>query len=415
MLSDPFQTHGPAAPRDASARLTPDIELAASQGILSWWYKLAVPRVSSAQPSLTERELLRRGRLAATLILAILVLGIINIPVAALNPSKAELYGDIAGIIGCLVALALNRNGSVALASILLAVLLDAGFAGIILAAPGGLSVPNLLLAPLMALAELIAVSLLAPWTVFLVAVINSVFILVVILEWPTDPTVQNLLNKPGAASLIISPPITLYLIVALVTYLWVRGATNALIARDRAEELATLEHAVAEQRRDLEVGMRQMHDTLVRVANGDYSARAPIGQDNILWQLSASLNTMIARQQKVSDAQYQIQRASGEVGRLAEAIRQARAGRPPLWPAETGTIIDPLIRELAGPRAQPAGPGPLPGPSPMQALPPGWDATYTAPQQIPDGYPQLPPGRASSPYDAGYSDQGGPPPRREW
>ena len=128
------------------------------------------PRVSSAQPSLTERELLRRGRLAATLILAILVLGIINIPVAALNPSKAELYGDIAGIIGCLVALALNRNGSVALASILLAVLLDAGFAGIILAAPGGLSVPNLLLAPLMALAELIAVSLLAPWTVFLVA-----------------------------------------------------------------------------------------------------------------------------------------------------------------------------------------------------------------------------------------------------
>ena len=69
------------------------------------------------------------------------------------------------------------------------------------------------------------------------------------------------------------------------------------------------------------------MHDTLVRVANGDFSARAPLTQDNVLWQLSASLNTMIARQQKVSDAHYQLQRASGEVGRLADAIRQARAG----------------------------------------------------------------------------------------
>ena len=329
MLPDPFQTYGPATPFGASARQTPDIELAAGQGVLGRWYKFAAPRVNSARPSLTERELLRRGRLAATLILAILVLGIINIPVAALNPSKTELYGDLAGIAGCLVALALNRNGSVALASILLAVLLDAGFAGIILAAPGGLSVPNLLLAPLMALAELIAVSLLAPWTVFLVALINSVFILVVILEWPTDATVQSLLNQPGAASLIISPPITLYLIVALVTYLWVRGATSALIARDRAEELASLEHAVAEQRRDLEVGMRQMHDTLVRVANGDFSARAPLTQDNVLWQLSASLNTMIARQQKVSDAHYQLQRASGEVGRLGGRHSPGARGAP--------------------------------------------------------------------------------------
>jgi hypothetical protein len=399
------------------------VELAAGQGALGWWYRLAAPRLTSSRPSLAERELLRRGRLAATLILAILALGIINLPVAALNPSKSELYGDIVGIIGCVVALALNRSGSVAFASLLLAALLGAGFAGIILAAPGGLSVPNLLLMPLLALTELIAVSLLAPWTVFLVAAINSVFVLWVILEWPTDATVHSQLNQPGAASLIIAPPITLYLIVALVTYLWVRGATSALIARDRAEELATLEHAVAEQRRNLEIGMRQMHDTLVRVANGDYSARAPIGQENVLWQLSASLNTMIARQQKVSDAEYQLQRTSAEVMRLIEAVRQARAGRPPLWPAETGTIVDPLVRELAGPRQQPTSPGPLPGPGPMPALPAGWDAPYAAPQQAPDTFPPLPrpsggspynPSGGSSPFDTSYPDLGPQDLRRE-
>ncbi len=413
MLPDPLQTYGPATSRGAGARLTPDIELTAGQGILGWWYRIAAPRVTAARPSLAERELLRRGRLAATLILAILVLGLINIPVAANNPSMTELYGDIVGIVGCVVAVALNRSGYVAMASLLLAALLAGGFAGIILTASSGLTVPNLLLMPLLALDELIAVSLLAPWTVFLFALVNSAFVLVVILEWPTDATIHSLLNQPGAASLIISPPITLYLIVALVTYLWVRGATSALVARDRAEEIAALEHSVADQRRNLEVGMRQLHDTLVRVANGDFSARAPVSQDNVLWQLSASLNTMIARQQKVSDAHYQLQRASGEVSRLVEAVRQARAGRPPLWPAETGTVVDPLIRELAG-RAQPTNPGPLPGPGPIPALPPGWDATFTAPHQIPDAYPPLPQERPSSPFDMGYPDQGGQAPRRE-
>ncbi len=437
MLPNPYQTSRQTASRDANARLTPDIELAGGQGILSWFYRLAAPRITSERPTLGERELLRRGRLAALLIIAILILGIINLPIAATNPSLTELYGDIAGIVGCVIALALNRSGYVAPASLLLALLLAGGFAGIILTAPGGVSVPNLLLMPLLTLDELIAVSLLPSWTVFLFALLNSAFVLVVILEWPTDATIHMLLNESGAAGLIISPPITLYLIVAFVTFLWVRGATSALIARDRAEEFAALEHAVAEQRRNLEVGIRQIHDTLVRVANGDYSARAPIAQDSILWQLGASLNTMIARQQKIGDAQYQIQRAQAEVARLVEAIAQARAGRPPLWPAEMGTIIDPLIRALAGPRPQtinsnvlpglPGISGEKPGAGSIPALPPGafpqevfppemfppgwdqtgWDQTLPGPRQVPDSGGYRAPERSSTPFDTDYPDLG--------
>ncbi|HEX9036497.1 MAG TPA: hypothetical protein VF808_05850 [Ktedonobacterales bacterium] len=453
MSRDPYMTTGPFPPDQPGSGLTPDVEIAANQGVLRWWYRIAAPTITSPRPTLAEREILRRGRLAATLILAILVLGVINIPVAANNPSPSELYGDIGGLVGCLLALFLNRRGAVTAASVLLATLLEVGFAGIILGAPTGLTVPDLLLMPLLALTELIAVSLLAPWTVFLAAIINSAFVLVVILDWPTDSTIHMLLNEPGAASLIISPPITLYLIVALVTYLWVRGATLALVARDRAEELASLEHAVAEQRRNVEIGMRQMHDTLVRVANGDYTARAPVAQDNTLWQLSASLNTMIARQQKVSDAQYQLQRASNEVTRLVEAVRQAKAGRPPLWPAEIGTILDPLIREFAGPRAPAAFPGPAPGmgsafpsipglgllpgqgpmlpgqgqtfpqapgpmpgqpPSPITGFPPGWDAAPTAPHPTPDAYPSPASDRPSAPLDPGYPDLGDPYSRRD-
>jgi hypothetical protein len=441
LFSDPSQARGANA-FDARFQRTPDIELASSGGALRWLYAIGAPRVTSAHPTWKERELLRRGRLAATLITAILVLGIIGLPIGAFNPSKTAVLGDALGVLGCVIALALNRSGAVAAASILLAALLNVGFAGIMLTSAGGLSVYNLLLAPLLTTAELIAVSLLVPWSVFLVALLNSLFLTFVIFNMPTDPTVHAIVSAPGGSSLILGPLISLYMMVALVTFLWVRGANDALTARDRAEELAQLEHAVAEQRRSLEVGMRQMHDTLVRVANGDYTARAPMDRNNVLWQLSASLNTMIARQQKVGDAQYLLQRTAAEVARLTEAVREARLGRPPLWPAETGTLLDPLIRELAGPRppsVNPSmlpgsgqyggiasipglgmipgltdggipGPNAIPGPGPAPQLPPGWEGPFhTEPRLRPDSLPLYPPTRGAPPPDQGYPDQGYP------
>src|SRR5690349_22119005 len=36
-----------------------------------------------------------------------------------------------------------------------------------------------------------------------------------------------------------------------------------------------------------------------VRAANGDYTARAPLGQDNLLWQIASSLNNLLSRLQR--------------------------------------------------------------------------------------------------------------------
>jgi len=51
----------------------------------------------------------------------------------------------------------------------------------------------------------------------------------------------------------------------------------EALVRADRAETVAALEHALLEQKRDLELGIQQILQTHVTIANGNLDARAPL------------------------------------------------------------------------------------------------------------------------------------------
>jgi hypothetical protein len=207
---------------------------------------------------------------------------------------------------------------------------------------------------------------------------------------------VKASIGQYGVAALI-DRPIALQIIVAVVAFLWVRGTDEAIRRADRAEELAALEHAVAEQRRQLEVGAQQILETHVRVANGDFAARAPVVQDNILWQVAASLNNLLARLQKSAQSDHQLRRTEDELRRLAGAIDDAQAGRRPIWPAPTGTAADLIIERITG-RSRPAQPAPLMGPSPQlspqtsrhfPAQPPFSQSPW--PPQMPPSAPSMP------------------------
>jgi hypothetical protein len=87
-----------------------------------------------------------------------------------------------------------------------------------------------------------------------------------------------------------------------------------------------------------------------VRVANGDFNARAPLNPDNVLFQIASSLNTLLNRLGRASQAEHVLQRTIAEVGRLRDSLLAARAGRQPLWPAPSGTPVDGLIEVLAMP-----------------------------------------------------------------
>jgi hypothetical protein len=189
-----------------------------------------------------------------------------------------------------------------------------------IVTTPGGLGMAVLPLFGLLVLPLLCAVSFLPPWWVFVVALGNCLFTWSALIYLPHTAELDAILAIAFAG--IITPIILIQIIVSIVAFAWVQGTTQALIRADNAEEIARLEHDLgqqaklaAQQKQQLEASIQKIVETHMRVANGDYSARAPVTEENMLWQISGPLNNLLARTQNLRL----------EVGQLQQALQQAR------------------------------------------------------------------------------------------
>src|SRR5947209_6978973 len=341
---------------------------------LHCWYYLTAPPEAPANARLEQREATRRGRLASVVLFFVILLVLPAIPSAVGNPILTVIITLV--LLIDFVALAINRSGRTNLAGILVVISIEIGLASSILTVPGGSGPSNLPTLDLMVQAECVSVSLFIPGSVFFVAIINSLFFIAVLNLGPVTPELAHLLKTD--ASRIISSPIILQVIVAIVTYLWVGSANKAIQRADRAEEIASLEQREIErqqreieEKQQLDMGIQQILQTHVQVANGNFSARAPLGKDNVLWQIAYSLNNLLARLRGYSQTQVQLQRMQAEnyrlhnvlqstssaehelqrtreaAMRLVEALKQSRSGRMPSLSLQSGTVIDSVVMQL--------------------------------------------------------------------
>ena len=299
--------------------------------VLPWWDRLHVrPELPRSVP-LALREGARRRQLVSTILLVVAGFQLVSLPGAIKDQSPLALGTVVLGLLICGVAMLFNRGGKAIVSSILLIVVIDLGCGLMLLTSPMGLDVANLPVFDLLIISELIAVSLLPAVSVFPIALGNILFILGDIGLQPHTSALNQLLAS-GMAYDVIVQPIGLQIIVAVVTYLWVRSALRAIARADRAEEVAELKRRDAERTHQLEMGIQQLLQTQVRAANGDLMARANLGQDNVLWQVGVSLNMLLTRLQKAgwetSRAEYENQRLRGEVARLTQVLREVRTGK---------------------------------------------------------------------------------------
>jgi len=299
-------------------------------------------------------------------------------------------------------------------AAVLLILIINAAVMASLIGQTGGLTVDSLPAFDLLVISVVVGASLLPGLAAFLVAALNVAAIVLAFFLLPHAPDLTHELTDPdvlGGGTLaivaLLSRPIALQIIIAVVAFLWVRGADQAIRRADRAEEIAALEHTLADQKRQLDIGIQQILQTHVRAANGDYTARAPLGQDNILWQIASSLNNLLSRLQRSGQAEHQLRRTDEEIRRLAAAIDDAQSGRKPIWPAPTGTAADLILERIRGGRR--AAPQPVvqeqPSPSqPMSGFPGGPRSGW------PDAMPQqMPPAQRGS---SGWPDQMAPAPQ---
>jgi hypothetical protein len=401
------------------------MEVAPPRQRVNWWLRTTSSGWQRPPRTLEEREIARRSRLISWIILGLGIVDALLVPVSITNPSN--LVAALVVTAGFLMAAALNRVGLVTGAGSLLVLLIVVGLMGVVVAVPGdpvthALPGQNSLKAlpvyDLLAVAVVVAGSILPRVAAFVVAGLNTGLICLDFFLQPRAPDLQQYVTAQGALPLL-ARPIALQVIIAVVAYLWVRGTDEAIRRADRAEEIAAMEHQLAEQKRQLDDGIRQILETHVRVANGDFGARAPLGQDNVLFQIAASLNNLLNRLGRAGQAEYLYQRTIAEIERLRQSLLAARSGRPPLWPAPSGTPVDGLIEAIAGP-ARGAVPGQIPQTNPTSGLRGMPSSPMSNPMSNPMGaqaspFPSFEAGRPNSRPVSPSGPQGWAPPPNGW
>lgn len=314
---------------------------------VNWWLRLVSTGWQVQPRTVEERERTRRSVLLAWIIAALLVVSLLLIPTGLNAP--ATLTAAFGLFIGTLITAALNRGGMVTAAGILLTLLIAAAILGAIIA-PGPLSLIYLPAYDLFTIAVVVAAAVLPPFYTFLTAAVSIALILGDFEAQPHASDIVQSIARYGTASLVTRPIIEL-IVVAVVTFWLVRGINEQVRRADRAEEIAQLESVVVEQKRALDQGVYELTQAFVRAANGDYSSRVNIPRQNPLWSLGAQMNTFVQRLQQAGQSSFELERTRQEAFRLASALDDWRAGRMPLWPAPSGTMLDPIIQRLSGGR----------------------------------------------------------------
>ena len=218
-----------------------------------------------------------------------------------------------------------------------------------ILTTPGGLSTIVLPIFGLLVLPLMCTVSFLPPWWVFVVGIGNCIFTVSVLTFMPSSGDLHEMLKVafPG----IVTPIVLSQLIVSTVAFLWVQGATHALLRADRAEEIAQLEAVEIKRKeeqlalsRQIEEGVQQIIATMnTVVTRNDFGIRVPMSQENILWRVSRSINNLLSRLQGFKQSQEELKKTHAIASEVAERIRD---GQPIPLTTWTGTVLDPIIME---------------------------------------------------------------------
>jgi hypothetical protein len=348
-LSETPSTSGVWSPSEVIATETSDLH----DRLLGWWYALtAVPEVA-ANASFAKREAVRRVRLFSTVSFFFLLVLFIFLPACPFLPNPYVTALDASLIVATGFTIVINRMKKPLLAGILLVIASE-----IVLTAVITTTLPfdeiSLQLYDLYLIIDLLAVSLIPPQYIFFLAACNSIFIWFDLMYQPHIPFMQHDLLTQFIP--IVVRPIGLQVIVAGVTYIWVRSVSRAIARADRAEMVAALEHTIAEERSSSENAKTQLEESIQQLVlmhaeamNGQMIAKIPYSQDaKILWPLIGVINSLWVRLQRSHQTEQELRQLRQMITSYAGLLRQGSlTPQRPVPIYRTKTDLDALILEI--------------------------------------------------------------------
>lgn len=319
-------------------------------GLIQWWYDQTAIPDPGATANFVQREAARKSHFLSTIIFWLLFSFTLFIPGCFVVPNHYIIYADLGMIACCLIAIFCNRVRQPHIAGILLTIGFEVALTAIIFTTRP-YDEPSIQQYELFVFGELLCVSLLTPNSVFIVMVYNIAIISTsLFLPLSLQPRTASLIQDLQTQWIpILVRPVAIQVLVASVCWLWAHSAIQAIKRADRAEMIARLEHELSKQKHELEVGIQQILQTHVEVANGNLKARAPLNQENVLWQIARALNNLLVRLQRASQAEarlYQVERA---VNTTVQMIQYAEHRKQEPHLVLTQTEIDSLLVALQG------------------------------------------------------------------
>lgn len=314
--------------------------------LIQYWNNLTSLPEALPDADFATREAVRQSRLTSNVLFFFFAMVIALLPVCFIAPYLSYFWLDLGLAATCPFALWLNKKGHTLAAGILVNL---AGFTALTIALFSTVPFDETTLQgyDMYVIVELLAVSLLPRRSIFIVAIVSAICILGTLFYIPHTVILDKDLQT--RFWIIIARPLGILFLVAGVAYILSSTMATAIKRAGRAELIAQLEHSLAEQHRELEEGIEQILTTHVAVANGDLTARAPLTQDNKLWQVAKALNTLLVRFQRAALAERRLAIVDQTVAYYVHYIQQAEQHHQiPILPLAQ-TNIDPLIVELQG------------------------------------------------------------------
>jgi hypothetical protein len=340
---------------------------------LGWWYRYTAPPQAPANADLEQREIVRRGRLASTILffLAAILIFLVG-PIGAFGPNHQILLTAAIILVLIAICIPINRSGHVNVVGVIVSLSVNIGIYASILRSPGGISPGDLGMFDMLVFSEVFVASLLPIFWVIPDAVLNILFCYCVLTYWQKTPLLLQIMHGSGYFS-VISRPIQIHFIVSGVLYLWVWSANRAIRRADRAEEIAKLQHDIAAQqqaiiseKQQLDADVQAILQTHVQASNGRLDARVSLQEGAILWPIAGSLNNLLSRMQRLKVAEQQLQKLLPRIQRasqmefelqriqeavlaLAGAIHVSDEAGQVIHSSNSGTVVDMLAAELNG------------------------------------------------------------------
>jgi len=311
--------------------------------IVALWYKWFGPAPVAPDASFKQRDAVRRAQTASWILLVVIMMVIVPV-FGVLNKPFVLIPIFIVTVVD-IVALILNKYKLTKVAGIIVLITIELGLLGTLLSEPGGMPVADLPLLDLLTQAVIVAACMIgAGWSFALMALnIGIIFGLL------HSPAISPALRTAYALNPnIFVQAAEIQVMIAVITFILVYFSNRAIANLDRSEEIVAMERQELQRQQEelnlkqqLDEGIQQLMETHTQVANGNYAARAPLAQDNVLWRVAYSLNTLLARLASNANLEQERYKERRAIHELAESLQRGT------MPQRTGTALDEVVVSL--------------------------------------------------------------------